>query len=258
MNESIHKKVTLLQLLDPLKTNMKYVSMELEDLEKELDVYTKKERKITHDDYLKIYELNVVDRNISDELNFLAYKLATKEKELQKKNMELNKREDKLLKLELMNKKKSKAPEVNDDMSHHSKSVVYEAYTYTTPEEYLDSNGQFSEDLAIKKAIEDSERLVREKLDSQFSIVSEESEDKDLPRYRHLSNRPTDVTDALLDELYDLLVNRKITEVKYILSSNRLTASSVRWLRNLSYEGETLKQMLSSSPEYIHRCIIPY
>jgi len=89
------------------------------------------------------------------------------------------------------------------------------------------------------------------KLNSNDDIL-ETSSNEDSVNYK---DKPSDVTEEQIDELYSLLINRRFDQVKIFLGSEKLSPNATRWFRNLSYKGETLKQMLLSKPEYIHKCI---
>lgn len=137
-------------------------------------------------------------------------------------------------------------------------------------------NGSLSEEEAILKAIQQSEKEANDIIDKPFEesqsriaeirsipiqqnkITAESLRAEGKSPYYMLQNKPEDVTDELLDSLYKILVDRNFVIVKEFLANKELPVHILRWIRTLKYNDTTLAQMLLSKPVYIHKCLRPY
>lgn len=258
----IKKRCDIIDLIDPLKLNSEYSTKSLDDLMKELDEKTRALITITHDSYQKIYDMPSSKMSKTNELTILKYKLSKKEDELNEMEHLLRVKEEELLlrEINMGRRLESKSP-ISVGRSSASPSM-YQPYNYMrTPNRFsveeesspIFINGDFSEQKALEEAIKKSEKEANEILDKPFKDSSETGSVDD--NNVHYKDKPNDVTEEQLDELYSLLINRKFDQAKAFLGSEKLSVNSARWFRNLSYKGETLKQMLLSKPEYIHKCI---
>lgn len=132
-------------------------------------------------------------------------------------------------------------------------------------------NGMLNEDDAVLLAIKESESLANAPLDKPFKqVVITSTTDpfeevdveiitiKKLPwrersdRYQHLKDRPSGATDEILDKIYDYLLNRDFDSVKVMLTSE-VNTEVVRWIRLLSYDGSSFKQMMVTKSHFIHK-----
>jgi uncharacterized coiled-coil protein SlyX len=128
------------------------------------------------------------------------------------------------------------------------------SYMIPNSQQLRDVNGSYNDQEALNKAIKESEKLANAPLDEPFSgnhFTKVDTEINNIPwrtrstRYDHLKNRPSDATNDVLDKIYDLLDESKFDEVKHILKED-LTVPVSGWIRQLSYDGSNLKQMLTS------------
>ena len=137
-------------------------------------------------------------------------------------------------------------------------------------------NGSLSEEEAILKAIQQSEKEANDIIDRPFEeshsriaeirsvpiqqnkITAESLRSEGKSPYYMLQNKPEDVTDELLDNLYRMLVDRNFTGVKEFFANKELPVHILRWIKTLKFNDTTLTQMLLSKPVYIHKCLRPY
>lgn len=135
-------------------------------------------------------------------------------------------------------------------------------------------NGNLNEEDAIKLAIQNSERDIEqiadkpfEKMDTSNSFNSPDHSNMDVVNddpfedldeqkysYDHLTDRPSSLTDEMLDQLVKILLERKFEEIKNLLASWPDECS--RYIRSRKYNSETFKQMMVSKSINIHKCII--
>lgn len=253
-DSEIEKRCTIIDLIDPLKVNQKYSLSSFEDLNKELEKKTNDVNEITHESYQMIYNMPVTGIGKSDELAILKYRLARRETEIDSMEQLLRNKEEELIirELELGKKEKRttmlKSPGIEKTGNSSGSPSSYQSYVFSK----MNYNANMSEETALNEAIKQSEKLSSDIIDIPFRQPI--AEVKSIPR--EYKDKPIDVTEDLLEEIYNLLLERKFNEVKSLLASDRITSKSTSWIRNLSYNGETLKQMLISKPEYIHKCII--
>lgn len=249
----IEKRCAIIDLIDPLKINQTYAIMSYEELTKELEKKTTSVNEITHETYQKIYDLPVSGIGRGNELAIMKYKLTKREHEIDHLEQLLRDKEEELLIRELeLNKKekRSKTPERKGINSSSPSS--YQSYIFNRSHNLY--NGDMNEETALNEAIKQSEKISSDIIDLPFKTPIDEI--KSLPTKREYKDKPSDVSEDILNEIYTLLLNRNFDDVKVLLSGNTISPNSVKWLRNLSYNGETLKQMLISKPDYIHKCII--
>lgn len=138
---------------------------------------------------------------------------------------------------------------------------------YDIPLSYQIANGNLTEEEAIEIALNRSSEVKLSVLDDAFKKLDKEIENKvtdiksiptlsiPINRYDHLPNRPIEATDEILDKCYDYLFKRDFDGFKKYLGSNEIQLKALTWIRNLDYEGTTLKQMLITKPTYIHKCL---
>lgn len=134
-------------------------------------------------------------------------------------------------------------------------------------------NSNLTDEEALILAIKESESIANEIIDAPFrekecttisqqeqktKITAESLKAEGKSPYYMLENRPEGATDEILDNLYELLINKKFAEVKTFLANKELPLNVMQWIRQLQYQGNTLKQMLLTKPPYIHRCLRPY
>lgn len=148
-------------------------------------------------------------------------------------------------------------------MAYTPSKRLFEPTTFGNPPSTL-YNGNINEQDAIKMAIQQSEIDAERIIDAPFERSSGTSDpfetmDEDVPEepikrsYSHLVNRPVSLTDDMLNELVELLINREFTKVKEKL--NQWSPEVARFIRLLTFGDESFKQMLVSKSINIHRCI---
>lgn len=163
------------------------------------------------------------------------------------------------------------APYMNYTPSRRTTTRDSSPFSNVTTSSY---NGFIDEKEAINHAIRESEKDAEKIIDAPFertpgdtdpfNIIDskfqdeEKNEDDDKKerskyKYSHLSNRPTALTDSMLDELVDILISKQFEKIKPLLSSWPVECSG--YIRLLTYGSETFKQMMVSKSMNIHRCI---
>lgn len=212
---------------------------------------------------------------------------------LRLKEDELYLRERNIIALE--KKSKSPIPRIDgefdqEDIKYNSSPSTYQSFIYrsesknehteNTQRGVFDSpplseiiNGSLSEEEAILNAIQKSEKEANDIIDlpfqesnkkisepklEQIKITAEILRNEGKSPYYMLPNKPEDVTDELLDNLYNLLVNRNFIAVKEFFANKELPVHILRWIKTLKFNDTTLTQMLLSKPIYIHKCLRPY
>lgn len=296
----------ILDLLDPLRVNKDYSSMDFKKLKEEMEKKTNSLTDITHEDYFKIYSLQTHGINKSDEVSLLKYHLEKRNSELEHLKDLLKAKEDELILREIElerreRKKGSKSPIVRDNSEEIFEPLQknklgaspssYQPYVYKTklnpvPEEKKieeietnpiveeSFNANLTDEEAFLLAIKESEKLANEVIDAPFreldnkpithqktntnKITVDTLKAEGKSPYCMLEKRPEGATDEILDKLYNLLIERDFVEVKNFLANKELPLNVMQWIRQLQYQGNTLKQMLLTKPPYIHRCLRPY
>ena len=266
--ENYKLKYGIIKLLDNnIDINPSYLDMSLEDLNKQLEIKTASFNDITHAQYQRIYDMNSFPKLRIDEKTIINYKLLKNNIELEKMNELIRKQTEEILYLqnELESSNLSKSPSSlvdyeNDRNSISSKSPsTYQPYNYSGklsnfPNQHFSNEDYDEEDRELQNAISKSQQESNRIIDDPFNKLDEirkKSED----RYKHLEHRPEEATDEILDELYDLLVERNFNKIKELFSSSKIPLIVIQWIRNLNYGGSSFKQMLVSKSINIHKCL---
>ena len=283
----------MINILDPLRKSSAYATKTLDELQKEVEKSTLGLKDITHEKYFEIYDLSGSEKKRDLEVSRI--RVMKKEAEISDKEKFLIEKENELITRELeLNKKekrfgyRSPAQDItfeqntNITETQNNKIVkspsTYQPYNYMgrvektnisndVPLSYQIANGNLTEEEAIEIAINRSSELKESILDDSFKKLDSNTEDKvisikSIPSnsipirgYDHLSNRPSEATDEILDKCYEYLSKRDFENFKKYLSSDEIPLKVTTWIRNLDYEGTTLKQMLINKPSYIHKCL---
>lgn len=241
----------ILDLLDPFRINKEYASMNLDKLKDELDRKTNCLYEVKNEDYFKIYQNEKV--RASD--NQKKSKSLIEEEIIQKGRL-------------------SASPSSYQSYTYKSRintTPVFKIEDQQSPNTLNSYNADLTDEEALILAIKESEDIANEIVDGPFrdkkenvtveklnKITAESLKEEGKSLYCMLKNRPVNVSDELLDELYKMLVERDFNAAKKFLANKDLPLNVMQWIRQLEYEGNTLRQMLLTKPSYIHRCLRYY
>ena len=298
------KKQQIIELLDPSGIDQSLLTLDFEKLKKEMDRRTNCLIEIKHEDYFDINDILISGMNRDDEFALAKFHLNKKEDDIKKLSLMLREKEDELyLRERNINilERKSKSPsktkiesEFEQDNKINSSPSLYQPFLYRIENKNVQSeqlitstiidslglspgstiNGSLTEEEAILKAIQQSEKEANDVIDRPFEesqsriteiktilsnkITAESLKAEGKSPYYMLQNKPENVTDELLDDLYKMLVDRNFSSVKEFFANKELPVNILRWIKTLKFNDTTLTQMLLSKPNYIHKCLRPY
>lgn len=144
----------------------------------------------------------------------------------------------------------------------NNKSTVFGS---SSPYQQTFYNGREEEEEAFKKAIReselDAERIIdapfeKASIDDPFVIIDTHKTETPVKKkysYSHLTGRPLSLTDDMLDDMVEILMNREYEKIKPLLMKWPTECST--FTRLLTYGSETFKQMMASKSMNIHKCI---
>lgn len=300
-------KSEIIDILDPARLSSDLTNKSLEELRGILDKRTNSVRRITHDSYQEIYDMDSPGYSRSNEVVILKNRVMKQNVIIDELRNIVKQKEDELVLLkteyEKLKRTKSFKSEIHEEGSFASyiaskeaedegdilptittqtllqqsqKVRPYMAYTpnkrFLEPSTFINPpstlyNGNINEQEAIQMAIKQSEIDATRAIDAPFERTSGssdpfESMDAEEPEsqtqkerdYSHLLNRPTSLTDEMLNDFVDLLIIRDFDKVKTSLLE--WPAEVSRYVRLLTYKEESFKQMMVSKSINIHKCII--
>ena len=286
-------KANILDILDPAKMSTNLVNKSVEELREILNKRTNTVGVvISHNTFQEIYDKptmynikgdeNIILKNRILKQNSMINELRNILKEKEEQILDLTKKYEELkivksFKSEIYEEGSyaayiaaKEAEEENDEMPQIVKPVEHRIkpyVAYTPNKRTIESmfedktslyNGNIKEkdaiELAIKKSEDDASNIIDSPFENNDNPFNDEDFEPVKKSYNNLKNRPVMLTDDMLDELYEILINRDFDSIKIKLNSWPSEVS--RYIRLLSYNDETFKQMQVSKSINIHKCLI--